>query len=39
MSVVKLEHRHVFSYGKQVAEYISTNDMQDMQMVGEIDNG
>ena len=32
-----LEHRHVFSYGKQVAEYIRTNDMQDMQIVGEVD--
>ena len=25
------------SYGKQVAEYLQENDMQDMQMVGEID--
>ena len=37
ITAVVLEHRHVFSYGKQVAEYISANDMQDMQMVGEID--
>lgn len=37
ITAIGLEHRHVFSYGKQVAEYISANDMQDMQMVGEID--
>ena len=37
ITAVALEHRYVFSYGKQVAEYISTEDMQDMVMVGEID--
>lgn len=37
ITAVVLEHRHVFSYGKQVAEYITANDMQNMQMVGEID--
>lgn len=37
ITALVLEHRHVFSYGKQVAEYIQANDMQDMQMVGEID--
>ena len=37
ITAVALEHRYVFSYGKQVAEYINANDMQDMVMVGEID--
>ncbi len=37
ITAIGLEHRHVFSYGKQVAEYIRANNMQDMQMVGEID--
>ena len=37
ITAIGLEHRHVFSYGKQVAEYLQENDMQDMQMVGEID--
>ena len=37
ITAIGLEHRHVFSYGKQVAEYIQKNEMQDMQMVGEID--
>ena len=37
ITAVVLEHRYVFSYGKQVAEYINTEDMQDMVMVGEID--
>ena len=37
ITAIGLEHRHVFSYGKQVAEYIRENDMQDRQMVGEID--
>ncbi len=37
MTAVALEDRHVFSYGKKVAEYISEKDMQDMTMIGEID--
>ena len=37
ITAIGLEYRHTFSYGKQVAEYIRVNDMQDMQMVGEID--
>ena len=37
VTAIGLEHRYVFSYGKQVAEYIKANDMQDMTMVGEID--
>ena len=37
ITAVTLEKRYVFSYGKQVAEYVKTEDMQDMTMVGEID--
>lgn len=37
MTAVALEDRYVFSYGKQVAEYISEENKQDMVMVGEID--
>jgi hypothetical protein len=37
MTAVALEDRYVFSYGKQVAEYIRAEEMQDMVMVGEID--
>ena len=37
ITAVILEDRYVFSYGKQVAEYIKAEDMQDMTMVGEVD--
>ena len=37
MTAIVLEDRYVFSYGKQVAEYIRTEDKQDMTMIGEID--
>ncbi|MCY3744547.1 MAG: hypothetical protein OXH00_26315 [Candidatus Poribacteria bacterium] len=34
---VRMEYRHVFSYGKLTAEYIRSQGMQDLPMVGEID--
>ena len=37
ITAVILEDRYVFSYGKQVAEYIKAENMQDMTIVGEID--
>lgn len=37
ITAVTLENRYVFSYGKQVAEYIKAEDMQDMTMIGEVD--
>ena len=37
LTAIGLEHRHVFSYGKQVAAYLRANAMSDRQMVGEID--
>ncbi|MXY29295.1 hypothetical protein F4Y59_14185 [Candidatus Poribacteria bacterium] len=37
ITTVILEDRYVFSYGKQVAEYIKAEDMQDMTIVGEGD--
>ena len=37
MTAVALEDRYIFSYGKQVAEYIKAEDKEDMTMIGEID--
>ncbi len=37
ITAVRMEHRHVFSYGKLTAEYIKSQDMQDHLMVGETD--
>ena len=34
---VRMEHRRVFSYGKLTAEYIKSQGMQDLPMVGDID--
>ena len=34
---VRMEHRHIFSYGKLTAEYIKSQGMQDLPMVGDID--
>ena len=34
---VRMEHRHIFSYGKLTAEYIRSQGMQDLPMVGDID--
>ena len=37
ITAVRMEHRHVFSYGKLTAEYIQSQDMQDHPMIGDID--
>ena len=37
ITAVRMEHRHIFSYGKLTAEYIKSQGMQDYPMVGEID--
>ena len=34
---VSMEHRHIFSYGKLTAEYIRSQGMQDLPMLGDID--
>ena len=34
---VRMEHRHIFSYGKLTAEYIKSQDMQGLPMVGHAD--
>ena len=34
---IRMEHRHIFSYGKLTAEYIKSQGMQDLPMVGESD--
>ena len=35
---VRMEHRHIFSYGKLTAEYIRSQGMQDLTMVGNKDS-
>ncbi|MYA72846.1 hypothetical protein F4Y19_22700 [Candidatus Poribacteria bacterium] len=35
---VRMEHRHVFSYGKLTAEYIRSQGMQDLPMIGNKDS-
>ena len=37
ITAVRMEHRHIFSYGKLTAEYIKSQGMQDLPMVGDID--
>ena len=37
ITAIKMEHRHIFSYGKLTAEYIRSQGMQDYPMVGESD--
>lgn len=37
ITALTLEHRHVFSQAKETAAYIKANDMQDMEIIGEID--
>ena len=37
VTAVRMEHRHIFSYGKLTAEYIRSQGMQDLPMVGESD--
>ena len=35
---IRMEHRHIFSYGKLTAEYIRSQGMQDLIMVGHKDS-
>ena len=35
---VRMEHRHIFSYGKLTAEYIKSQDMQGLPMIGNKDS-
>ena len=37
ITAIRMEHRYVFSYGKLTAEYIRSQGMQDLPMVGESD--
>lgn len=37
ITAIAMEKRHVFSYGKETAEYIKQQDMQDLPMVGDTD--
>ena len=34
ITAIRMDYRHVFSYGKRTAEYIKAENMQDMLMVG-----
>ena len=34
ITAIRMEYRHVFSYGKRTAKYIKAENMQDMLMVG-----
>ena len=38
ITAVRMEHRHIFSYGKLTAEYIKSQGMQDFAMVGDKDS-
>ena len=38
ITAVRMEHRHVFSYGKLTAEYIKSQGMQGLPMVGNKDS-
>ena len=37
ITAVRMEHRHIFSYGKLTAEYIKSQNMQDLPMIGDVD--
>ncbi|MYB02173.1 hypothetical protein F4X90_21220 [Candidatus Poribacteria bacterium] len=37
ITAIRMEYRHIFSYGKLTAEYIKSQGMQDHPMVGESD--
>ena len=37
ITAVRMEHRHIFSYGKLTAEYIKSQDMQNLPMIGDVD--
>ena len=38
ITAVRMEHRYIFSYGKLTAEYIKSQGMQDLAMVGDKDS-
>ena len=38
ITAISMEHRHVFSYGKLTAEYIRSQGMQDLPMIGDKDS-
>ena len=38
ITAVRMEHRHIFSYGKLTAEYIRAQGMQDLAVVGDKDS-
>ena len=38
ITAIRMEHRHIFSYGKLTAEYIRSQGMQDLPMVGNTDS-
>ena len=37
ITAIRMEHRHIFSYGKLTAEYIKSQGMQDLPMLGDVD--
>ena len=37
ITAVRMEHRHIFSYGKLTAEYIKSQEMQNLPMIGDVD--
>ena len=37
ITAIRMEHRHIFSYGKLTAEYIKSQNIQDLPMVGDVD--
>ena len=38
ITAIRMEHRHVFSYGKLTAEYIRSQGMKDLPMIGNKDS-
>ena len=38
ITAIRMEHRHIFSYGKLTAEYIKSQDLQGLPMVGNKDS-
>lgn len=37
ITAVRMEYRHIFSYGKLTAEYIKSQEMQSLPMIGDVD--
>ncbi len=37
ITAIRMEHRHIFSYGKLTAEYIKSQEMQNLLMIGDVD--